>query len=202
MANLPRCLCVVLTLWMAVSRPSAAARFGRSSLSLWWGTQDESKIRQEALKYRQAGDFASAEQAYQKGFRRAVQLHDDLASVRYLTGAGACQVLEFRFREAFESLLRARQMAVATHADLELGAIAFNLSSLYLEVQDIGSAARAANEGLENIRSLAHPYYETQLLLQLGRIHAALEDQQADGFYARAIEAARGQGSPQLEARG
>ena len=202
MANLPRCLCVVLTLWMAVSRPSAAARFGRSSLSLWWGTQDESKIRQEALKYRQAGDFASAEQAYQKGFRRAVQLHDDLASVRYLTGAGACQVLEFRFREAFESLLRARQMAVATHADLELGAIAFNLSSLYLEVQDIGSAARAANEGLENIRSLAHPYYETQLLLQLGRIHAALEDQQAGGFYARAIEAARGQGSPQLEARG
>ncbi len=202
MVYLPRCLCVVLTLWMAASRPSAAARFGRSGPSLWWGTQDESKIRQEALKYRQAGDFASAEQAYEKGFHRSLELRDELAAVRYLTGAGACQVLEFRFREAFESLLRARQMAAAAHADLESGALAINLSSLYLQVQDIDSAVRSADEGLESIRALPHPYYETQLLLQLGRIHAALQDGQAEGFYARAIEAARGQGSLPLEARG
>ena len=117
-------------------------------------------------------------------------------------GVGACQILEFRYREAFGSLLEARGLAISTGSDLELGAIEFNLSSLYLQVRDSDSALGSAVEGLAAIHSLTHPYYETQLLLQLGRIHAALNDSQGPVLFARAIEAARAQGDLALEARG
>ena len=202
MAILPRCLCLVLTLWMVVSRPSAATGFGRSGPSPWWGTQEEKRIRQTTLKFREAGDFASAERTYRAGWKRALEVHDPLAAIRYLTGVGACQVLEFRYREAFESLWQARRMALATKSDLELGAIAFNLSSLYLQVGDVDSALRAAEEGLSSTHSLSHPYYATQLLLQLARIHTQLQDGQAEELLAKAIEAARTQGDRVLEARG
>jgi len=202
MATLPRCLCLVLTLWMAVSRPSAATGSGRSSPSLWWGTQEEKQIRQTALRFRGLGDFASAERSYQLGLNKALKVRDRLAAIRYLMGVGACQVLEYRYREAFESLWQAKKMAAAAHSDLELGAINFNLSTLYLQVRDVGSALHAAEEGLTSTRSLSHPYYESQLLLMLGQIHTALQDGQAEKLFAEAIEAVRAQGDLALEARG
>jgi tetratricopeptide (TPR) repeat protein len=154
---------------------------------------------------RKAGDFRAADALYLEGYREAVRRGDRLASVRYLMSAGGCELLAFQYRAALASFLRARDLAntIGDHADL--GAIAVNLSSLYLEMWDLPSANRAAEEGLRQTALLSGDgvrgaYFKPHLLVQLGRIHSALGDGQANAFFTVGIEAARASGDFALEA--
>ncbi len=74
-----------------------------------------------------------------------------------------------------------------------------------MEMWDLPSANRAAEEGLRQTALLAGDvtrgaYFKPYLLVQLGRIHSALGDGQADGYFAAGIEAARASGDFALEA--
>ena len=204
MAAFGRSLCLILTLWMAGSSPPTVIPPRSPDSSPWWD-QASLKIQQNALRLRKAGDFRAADALYQEGYREAVRRGDRLASVRYLMSAGGCELLAFQYRAALASFLRARDLATTAEDHADLGAIAVNLSSLYLEMWDLPSANRAAEEGLRQMALLAGgakrgAYFKPHLLVQLGRIHSALEDGHADAFFAAGIEAARASGDFALEA--
>jgi CHAT domain-containing protein len=204
MAAFGRSLCLILTLWMAGSRSPTVIPPRSPDSSPWWD-QASLKIQQNALRLRKAGDFRAADALYQEGYREAVRRGDRLASVRYLMSAGGCELLAFQYRAALASFLQARDLATTAEDHADLGAIAVNLSSLYLEMWDLPSAARAAEEGLRETALLAGgatrgAYFKPHLLVQLGRIHSALGDGQADGYFAAGIEAARTSGDFALEA--
>ena len=204
MAAFGRSLCLILTLWMAGSSPPTVIPPRSPDSSPWWD-QASLKIQQNALRLRKAGDFRAADALYLEGYREAVRRRDRLASVRYLMSAGGCELLAFQYRAALASFLRARGLATAAGDHADLGAIAVNLSSLYLEMWDLSSANRAAEEGLRQTALLSGDatrgaYFKPHLLVQLGRIHSAFGDGQADAFFAAGIEAARATGDFALEA--
>src|SRR5437763_8704895 len=107
MAAFGRCLCLILTLWMAGSRTPTVIPPRSPESSPWWD-QASLQIQQEALRLRKAGDFRAAEALYQQGYEEAVRRGDRLAAVRYLMSAGGCQLLAYHYRAALASFLKAR----------------------------------------------------------------------------------------------
>jgi len=204
MAAFGRSLCLILTLWMAGSSPPTVIPPRSPDSSPWWD-QASLKIQTNALRLRKAGDFRAADALYLEGFREAVRRGDRLASVRYLMSAGGCELLALQYRAALASFLRARDLATKAGDHADLGAIAVNLSSLYLEMWDLSSATRSAEEGLRQAAMLAGldtrgAYFKPHLLVQLGRIHSVLGDGQAEAYFAAGIAAARASGDFALEA--
>ena len=88
---------------------------------------------------------------------------------------GAARLLQYRYRDAFDALLRARDIAVRLGDRTSLAAVAVNLSSLYLQTWDLESAVRAAEEGLSADLPSRRTYYRLPLILQLGKLHQMLE---------------------------
>ena len=202
MAALGLGLCLILTLWMTGSRPPTAIPPRSPDPSHWWD-QGSLQIQKEALRLRKAGDYRAAESVYRQGYREAVRLGDKLATVRYLMSVGGCQFGDYRYRAALASFLEARDLARGIGDRQDLGAIAVNLSSLYLQVWDVPAALRAADEGLAESAATAkdgNSYFEPALLLQLGRLHATLRDGLADRFYVDGIAAARAHMNTEVEA--
>jgi len=202
MAALPRCLCLLLTLLMVSSRPTAAIKTRSTDSSPWWGTKEALQIQRSAQRYRAAGNYAAAEGVDRLGYDLAKRRHDSQATIRFLIGIGGCRLAQFHYRAALDSFLEARALAASISDWMDLGAVAVNLSSLYLEVWDFDSALQVAEEGRAAGARLIHPYFEASLLLQLARLHNSLGDRQADRFYAEGIEAARAQSDVALEATG
>jgi len=147
MAAFGRSLCLILTLWMAGSRTPTVIPPRSPDSSPWWD-RDSLQIQRDALRLRKAGDFRAAEALYWKGYGEAVRRNDRLAAVRYLMSAGGCELLVFQYRAALATFLQARQLANVAGDRADLGAIAVNLSSLYLQMWDLPAAMHAAEEGL------------------------------------------------------
>jgi len=193
-------LCLILTLWLVGSRSATAIRTGLPDSSPVWD-QDARKIQKIALRYREAGDLIAAEKLYREGYQEALRLGDRRAAVRYLISAGGCQLLAFRYRDALSTFLQARDLAAVIGDRTDFGAIAVNLSSVYLQVWDFDAALRTGEEGLATtklVRSYSRPY----LLLQMGRLRTMLGDSGSETYFADGIEAARAQGNTPLEAQG
>ena len=202
MATTSRCLCVILTLWMVSSRPSASILPGASASGALWGTPTSPKFAKLADRARRAGDLTAAEAFYKQGYDDAARRHDQRAMVGYLNGIAACRLTRLRYREALETLLEAKSQAQLLGDQASLGAIAVNLSSLYLQVWDFESALREAEEGRAAAASLRRPYFLPNLLVQLGHWHDIRNDGEAARLYREGIDAARIAGDRQLEALG
>ncbi len=202
MATLPRCLCLFLTFWMAGSRPSAANRTGVLKSSPWWGTREAEQIVRSAAQLRNLGNFSGAESLYEQAYRIAIRRHDAIATTRLLISVGGVRLEQHRYRAALEPLMEAQKLAASNDDRLDLGAADGNLSSLYLQMWDLNAALRMAEEGVRSSAPLRSVYYRHQLLLQLGRLHQALQDGKAEGFFQKGIEAAREAGDGAQEARG
>src|ERR1700674_3760675 len=196
-----RGLCLILTLWLVGSRSATAIRTGLPDSSPLWD-QDPRKIQKNALRYREAGDFLAAQKLYREGYQEASRLGDRLAAVRYLISAGGCQLVAFRYRDALSTFLEASDLAAAIGDRSDFGAIAVNLSSVYLQVWDFNAALRTAEAGLAATTKFARSYSRPYLLLQMGRLHTRLGDGGAEIYFADGIEAARAQGNLPLEAQG
>jgi CHAT domain-containing protein len=201
MSTCRRGLCLILTLWLVGSRSATAIRTGLPDSSPLWD-QDPRKIQKNALRYREAGDFIAAEKLYWEGYHEALRLGDRRAAVRYLISAGGCELLVFRYRDALSTFLHARDLAAAIGDRTDFGAIAVNLSSVYLQVWDFNAALRTGEEGLAATTKFARSYSRPYLLLQMGRLHTLLGDGGAEVYFADGIEEARAQGNTPLEAQG
>jgi len=198
----PRSLCVILTLWMVSSRPSTSILPGTPVFRAWWGTPESREIARHADAARRTGDLDAAESYYQEGYEDAVRRKDEWAMVGYLNGVAACRLTELRYTKALESLLEARDHAKRI-GDLEsLGAIAVNLSSLYLQVYDFDNAQKELEDGLGALGMLKRPYFLASLLVQLGVVHDVKHDPEATSFYRQAIVVARSSGDKHSEALG
>jgi CHAT domain-containing protein/tetratricopeptide (TPR) repeat protein len=202
MATTPRCLCVVLTLWMVSSRPSASILPGAPVFGAWWGTPESKKIAKLADNARRAGDLTAAEAHYRQGYQDALRRHDERAMVGYLNGIAACQLTELHYRAALETLLEAKSHAKAIHDQEALGAIAVNLSSVYLQVRDFEPALHEAEEGRVAAAFVHRPYFLPSLLIQLGHCHDIKHDGEAAALYREGIAAARINRDRPLEALG
>ncbi len=202
MVTLPRWLCLFLTLWMAGSRPSAANRTGVLKSSPWWGTKEAEQINRTAAQLRGAGNFSGAESLYEQGYRIATRRDDAIAAIRFLSSIGGVRLEQRRYRAALEPFLNARRLAASNDDRLDLGAVDANLSSLYLQMWDLGAALQMAEAGLAAGAPLDHVYYRHQLLLQVGRLHQVLQDEKAEAYFQKGIEAAREVGDRAQEARG
>ncbi len=65
MATSPRCLCLVLTIRIAVLRSSAAVRTG-SPDSVWWGTKESAPLLDSIRQQITPGNFAAGEALFDK----------------------------------------------------------------------------------------------------------------------------------------
>jgi CHAT domain-containing protein len=190
MAALRWCICLILTLWMAGSRPPAAVLPRSPDSSLWWG-QESKSLNVAALKLRRAGKLDSAEALYRQGYREALGRGDPLAAVRFLISAGGCQLLAFHYRDALATFLEARSLARRIGDYDDLGAIAVNLSTVYLQSWDVAAAMQVAEEGLaEAIRPPSRFFQFTSLnssipsfeQFQSGTFHFGKSDWFLSGF--------------------
>ena len=201
MAAFGRSLCLILTLWMTGSRPPTVIPPRLPDSSPWWD-QASLQIQQHALRLRKAGDFRAAEALYQRGYQEAVRRGDRLAAARFLMSAGGSQMFALEYRAALATFLQARGLASGLEDHADLGGIDVNLSSLYLQMWDVQAATRAAEEGLREagLVEARAAYFQPPLLMQMGRIHALLNDGEARGFFAAGIEAARARDNLPIEA--
>lgn len=202
MDTLPRCLCVILTLWMVSSRPSASILPGAPVFGAWWGTPESRKIARLADAARRTGNLKGAEAYYRQGYDDAVRRHDERAMVGYLNGISACRLTQLRYRDALETLLEAKSHAKSIGDRESLGAIAVNLSILYHQLRDLDSSMQEAQEGLVAAAALRRPYFLPNLLIQLGRLHDIQRDGQAAMFLRQGIEVATALGNNQVAAVG
>ena len=172
MAPLPRSLCVLLILWLASSRPSAASRSESSNSPEWWGAADFSYIKKSAEQLRRDGDYPALEKLYRHGIAEARRVGDPHAQISYWTALGNTYVFLYRYAEAVEAYGQARDLAKAIGDWAAAGAVAPGLSSIYLMVGDLRAGREAFEKGLDAAqRSGSHPYFEPQLDLQYARLN-------------------------------
>jgi CHAT domain-containing protein len=194
-------LCLILTLWMTGSRPPTVVPPRLLDSSFWWG-RESLDINARALVLRKAGDLRAAEELYRTGYDLAIRKGDRAAATRFLMSVGGCQLLAYRYQAALSTFLLARDLATVIQDHADLGAIAGNLSSTYLQMWDFPAAVRTAEEGLAENRAAGVSYFNPYLLLHLGSLHSLLGDGKEEPFFTAGIESARAQGPWTIEAQG
>ncbi len=200
MATLPRCLCLLLALWMAGSRPSAALRSG-SLGSGKWGTEARNKFQEEILALRRQGNFAAVEARYQLACEDALRDLDLLRACRFRMGVGTARFLGLNYSGALEAYLDACGMARQNGFQEDLEAVLLNLSALYQQVWDLDSALQAADEARQAAVGLPPVYNRAQLLLHTARLRFALGGE-VRSLIEEGIQAAYDQNDAGLEAQG
>lgn len=173
MAPLPRGLCALVVLGLALSRPSAASRTESPNSAEWWRTGDFAYIGKSAERLRREGDYSSLEKLYRHAIAEAQRAGNPNAQISYWTALGNTYVFLYRYAEAVDAYSQAREFAKAIGDWPAAGAVAPGLSSIYLFVGDLPTARETVEQGIEAVRrSGTHPYYETQLKLQYARLNA------------------------------
>ena len=201
MATLPRCLCLLLILWMAVSRSSTAISAG-TILSSSWIAKDTLKIRGELRLAWDAGEYPTVEHLCGDAARQSITRGDRVSAARFLSYKGGAQFAQFQYRDALATYLEARKLAQSAGDREELGLILFNLSSLYQQVWDLPSALRSAEQGTAIVSNLGDLDYKPELLLQLGRLQPPERADSALVYFRQGIAAAHLHRSTSSEALG
>ncbi|MEO5925422.1 MAG: CHAT domain-containing tetratricopeptide repeat protein [Bryobacteraceae bacterium] len=199
MAHLPRGLCFALILWLALSRPSTASRTESPDSGQWWQAEEFSIIQKSAENLRRSGDYVALEKLYLQAVNKARTVGNMRARASYLTALGNTYVYLFRYAEAINAYVEARDLAHANSDWLAEGAVAPGLSSVYLLAGDWPAARESAQAGLKVAKRLpTPPYYEAQLKLQHARLNTRAEGSIRE--ILEAIDAARAQSNVALEA--
>jgi len=192
MGALTRCLCLVLTLVMAGSRAGTAIKTGASSPRSPWGPDELRALNLQAFQAAQRGDYVSSGRLYQTGYSLALRVRNDWAALRFLLGIAGSQLGRFEYTAALDTYLSAVPLSEQLRDSKSLALIRYNLSVLYLEIWDIESAKRQAEECQRILISLPAADFMAELPLQLGRVYARLGSSDLALDWLRyGIEAAR-----------
>ena len=203
-------LFLILSIGMTGSRSAPAIRSESPGSSSFWD-QDPLNIGKRALALRKAGDLRAAEALYLEGYAASINEEQPLSAVRFLISAGACQFLAYHYNQALATFIQARELAESTGDTEDAGVIAFNLSSLHLQVWNLPAASEAAKNGIRALQQrFPQSAYLAPLLLQIGRLHSLSESTanhqlpngEAKTYFLAGIEAARQQEARSMEALG
>ena len=139
-------------------------------------------LRNEGRTLLETKEYARAEQVLQAGLREALWLDDQPAAARFLNSYGCARFASFHYLQALESFLEAHRIALSAGEGELVVMSSLNLSTLYLEQQDLNSALRAAEDGLRLLRRYAAarrgPLLKAQaavLYARDGRLEPALQ---------------------------
>ncbi len=139
----------------------------------------------EGKKYRDAGRFADAIQAYSRAASIARGEKDATREARSLVLMSAAQGLCFQYSAALSSSRLALEAAARTQNPFWLGTANSNISAIYGQLGDWASAELAANEAVANLRSAENqPNFKDYLARALANRAAIyfLENRNEDGY--------------------
>ena len=146
---------------------------------------------EEARSLLLSGNYRQAEELYQAACREAAELREPIWAGRCLTGLGNCRYSLFRYREALNAFLEAREFARRAGDWPNIGTLDGNISSLYLMMGDLDAAANAAQLAPEEIQHGGSTQGLALSLIQLGAIRARQgRMEESAGAIGRAIDIA------------
>ncbi len=159
------------------------------------------QLIEEGRKVRQAGDFEKAERLFQLAAdeaKRAGNASQQAGALLLVTG---CQIHRFHYGAALNTAATARESALRASDNTILGALATNVSNIYVQLGDTASAARVAGEAVGYLKGSPRRDYFIRSLINYGEIQFGLGHYaQGNSLLSQAIEVARSSGAPQMEA--
>jgi len=167
---------------------------GVSNAKMRAGSEESPRLRelrrQGNVLFR-AGDYLRAIRTYENGYEEAKRSGSLRSAVRFLNNLGSARYQVFRYRDAVQAYLEARDLATSQGDRESLGALCFNLSSLYFDMGDIEAALESAQQGLK-LPDDATARFKARLLIQCARINGQRKDsEQAVILLHDAIETSR-----------
>jgi tetratricopeptide (TPR) repeat protein len=148
-----------------------------------------------------AGKYLAAIPIYQNGYAEAKRRGNLRSAVRFLNNLGSAHNQMFRYRDAIQAYLEARDLALAQRDRESLGALSVNLSSLYFQLGDIDAALESAKQGLELPRDTTTKF-RAKLLIQIALIKRGQGDAlRAVALLQNAIDASWAQADLASEAQ-
>ncbi len=152
-----------------------------------------------ALKYSRR--YSEAAAVFQEGRREALKRGEPELALWFLNQYGGTQFAMFQYRSAMQAYIEVRRQAKVRGDDEMLAVAAGNLSSLYLQQNELNAGAQAAEEALEALKRHGRSVFGALLRAQValirarqGRFDAAL------ALFAQALGEAEGQGDPATSA--
>src|ERR1700676_5446152 len=127
------------------------------------------ELRRQGNALLRASHYAQAISIYENGYREAQHRRSLGSAVRFLNNLGSAYYQLFRYRDAIQTYLKARDLARLQGDRETLGALSVNLSSLYFDMGDIDAALESAEEGLK-LPNDATAKFKARLLLECARI--------------------------------
>jgi len=160
------------------------------------------EMRRQGNALLRASKYPEAISIYENGYREAQRRRNPRAAVRFLNNLGSAYYQLFRYRDAIQTYLKARNLA-RLQGDLEtLGALYVNLSSLYFDMGENDAALESAQEGLK-LPDGATARFKASLFLQCARIKGRQKDSgQNVALLQKAIDASRSELDMPSEAQG
>lgn len=165
------------------------------------GAPDLREMRRLGNAYFAAGKYVASIRVYESGLQEATRRGNLRSALRFLNNLGSAQYRVFRYRDAINAYLKARDLALAVGDRPTLGALYVNLSSLYLQMGNLEAALDYSRQALQ-VPDAAVSKYKPQLLIQSAQIKAreAKLEQSADLLRA-AVDAAQNRLDMAVEAQ-
>ena len=138
-----------------------------------------------------SGKYLEATLRYREAARQAEQAGEMYFARRFLNNLGACQMALFQYRDALNTLEHVRVISENSGDPHLLAGLNINISSLFLQLGNVASAAAAAERGIAYVPSGANSSERATLSLQLARVRARQNDlPAAERLFGQAIDAA------------
>ena len=129
-------------------------------------------LRNEGRNLFATRKYAGAARVFQEGLREALRLEDQSAAASFLNSFGGAQFAMFHYLQALQSFREAHRLALRTGEGELVVMSSLNLSTLYLEQNDLNSALRAAEDGIRLLRRYAAAKKGPLLKAQAGVLYA------------------------------
>ena len=143
---------------------------------------DLAALRATAYSLYQQGSLQQAESLYRRCFQLAESCGDRRTAFRCLNSTGGVLFAMFQYREAVDAFLKARKMAQQLGDPEFLAAVATNLSSLYLQNQELSAGALAADQALEALARVPTTRLGSLLKAQAAVLHSRKGNHEAAGL--------------------
>ena len=134
-------------------------------------------------------DLAQAERIYREALQEANRRQAPRQTLLSLNGLGAVRARQYRYKEAFEFWMEARDGALRHGLNKEAAALLVNLGSLHFQLGNIAAAEPLVRQASELAADIPDFQFRPQMTLAMGVIRAKqARYEEAFYFFQQAIE--------------